>query len=116
MKDLAKRKCVPCEGGTPPLEKGTIARWLPQLRSGWKVSDDQKKLSKRFLFTDFKAAMVFLNDLARVAEEEQHHPDFTVHYNIVDVTLYTHAIGALSENDFILAAKIDTLRSARIAR
>jgi len=71
--------------------------------------DDHRKLTKQRRFADFKAAMVFVNRMAEVAEAEQHHPDFTVHYNIVDITIWTHSVGGLSENDFILAAKISTL-------
>jgi len=109
MEELAKRKCVPCEGGTPRLQKDRVDELLGQLQAGWKVTADVKKLERRFTFGDFKAAMVFINAMAEVAEQEQHHPDFGVHYNRVDVTLYTHAIDGLSDNDFILAAKIDKL-------
>jgi 4a-hydroxytetrahydrobiopterin dehydratase len=113
MVELAKRKCVPCEGGTPRLERARADELLAQLKPGWKVAPDGNRLEKRFVFRDFKAAIAFVDRMAALAEEEQHHPDFAVHYSIVDVTIYTHAIGGLSDNDFILAAKIDGLPAAR---
>jgi 4a-hydroxytetrahydrobiopterin dehydratase len=106
--ELTQKKCVPCEGGVPPLGPEEVARLLPQLKD-WQVLENNRKLSKRFLFDDFKQAMAFVNKIADLAESEGHHPDFTVHYSVVDVTLWTHAIGGLSDNDFILAAKIDHL-------
>jgi 4a-hydroxytetrahydrobiopterin dehydratase len=103
--DLTLKRCVPCEGGVPRLTGNEIAPLARQV-PGWKVEDD-RKLQRRFEFEDFVAAMKFVNILATLAESEQHHPDFAVHYSLVDVTIWTHAIGGLSENDFILAAKID---------
>jgi 4a-hydroxytetrahydrobiopterin dehydratase len=104
--DLTKRKCVPCEGNQPKLDADQVRELLGQL-SGWHARDD--KIHKSFTFKDFVAAMEFLNRVAEVAESEGHHPDFALHYNRVDFTIWTHAVGGLSENDFILAAKIETL-------
>ena len=101
--DLAKRKC---ENGRPKLGPGQVRELLGQL-SGWEAQGD--KLRKTFTFKDFVTAMEFLNRVAEIAESEQHHPDFTVHYNKVEFTIWTHDVGGLSENDFILAAKIDQL-------
>jgi 4a-hydroxytetrahydrobiopterin dehydratase len=105
MADLTQKKCVPCEGGVPPLRPEQVAEMLPQV-PGWQVTEDGRKLHRRFLFDDFVQAMAFVNKMAELAEAEAHHPDFAVHYSVVDVTIWTHAIGGLSENDFILAAKI----------
>lgn len=107
---LREKRCVPCEGGTPPLDDAAIGKLLGQV-SGWSTLPEagQLRLRKRFEFVDFLAAMAFVDKMAAVAEEEQHHPDFCVHYSRVDVTLWTHAVGGLSENDFILAAKIDAI-------
>jgi 4a-hydroxytetrahydrobiopterin dehydratase len=106
--DLAKRKCVPCEGGIPRLPREKIETLLGRLRGGWKPIERGRRLSKRFTFVDFAGALAFINEMGAIAESEHHHPDFCLHgYNVVDVTLYTHAIEGLSENDFILAAKID---------
>jgi 4a-hydroxytetrahydrobiopterin dehydratase len=110
MADLAKRKCVPCEGGTPRLARDRIESLLGRLRSGWKPTERGRRLNKRFTFPDFVAAITFIDRMAEIAEREQHHPDFCLHgYKLVDVTLSTHAIDGLSENDFILAAKIDKI-------
>jgi 4a-hydroxytetrahydrobiopterin dehydratase len=106
--DLPNMKCAPCEAGTPPLGPERIGAYLPHV-AGWQVVEDGRKITKRFKHGDFKAAMAFVNRMADLAEAEGHHPDITVRYNVVDVTTYTHSIGGLSENDFILAAKIDRL-------
>jgi 4a-hydroxytetrahydrobiopterin dehydratase len=116
---LTARRCVPCEGGTPPLDEESAGKLLGQL-SGWEKrtsggpsSKDapHPELHKTFRFDDFLAAMAFVDRMAALAEEEGHHPDFCVHYNQVDVTLWTHAVSGLSENDFILASKIDAILS-----
>jgi 4a-hydroxytetrahydrobiopterin dehydratase len=104
--DLAKRKCAPCEKGQPKLDAGQVRELIGQIK-GWDATGD--RLKKAFAFKDFVTAMEFLNRVAEVAESEQHHPDFSVHYNKVDFTIWTHDVGGLSENDFILAAKIDAL-------
>lgn len=102
-----QKKCQPCEGGVPRLEPGLIAEWLETLQ-GW-VERDQR-LRKSYGFRDFQSAMRFVNAMAELAEAEGHHPDFLVHdWNQVDVILWTHALGGLSTNDFILAAKLDAL-------
>ncbi len=103
---LRDRRCLPCEGGVPRLTATAVAALLPQV-PGWEARDD--RLHRQFRFRDFVTAMRFVNRMAEVAEAEGHHPDFTVHYRQVDVTIWTHAIGGLSENDFILAAKIAPL-------
>ncbi len=114
MNELTSKRCVPCEGGIPPATDEEIARLLPQV-SGWEVRELEintvrmKSLQKRMTFKDFRSAMAFLRKVEDLAEQEGHHPDFCVHYNKVDFTLYTHAIRGLHENDFILAAKINSL-------
>jgi 4a-hydroxytetrahydrobiopterin dehydratase len=106
--DLIKKHCVPCEAGTPKLDGVRIEEFLRQV-DRWQAMDD--RLLKTFKFQNFVKAMEFLNRVAALAEGEQHHPDFCVHYSRVDFTLWTHTVGGLSENDFILAAKIDALVS-----
>jgi len=103
---LRDKKCVPCEGGVDPLSKKETRRLLGEI-PGW--IERRKKLVKSRTFADFREAMAFVGRVADLAEAEGHHPDFCVHYNRVDLTVWTHAIGGLSENDFILAAKIDAL-------
>lgn len=106
---LRAKHCVPCEGGVPKLDAAQIALFAPEV-PGWSVRDE--KLYRTFTFKNFVEAMRFVNRIADVAEAEGHHPDFAVHYKEVQVTIWTHAIGGLSENDFILAAKIDPLEAA----
>ncbi len=90
----------------PRLDAAAVARLAPQVPS-WAVTDD--RLRRRFLFPSFADAMRFVNAMAAVAEAENHHPDFSVHYRQVDVEIWTHAVAGLTENDFVLAAKIDAL-------
>jgi 4a-hydroxytetrahydrobiopterin dehydratase len=104
---LAHRHCVPCEGGTPRLSEARARELLAEL-DGWRF--DGPRISRQLRFRDFPAALRFVNDVAAIAEREGHHPDLHVHdWNVVDVTLWTHAIEGLSENDFILASQIDLL-------
>jgi 4a-hydroxytetrahydrobiopterin dehydratase len=103
--ELTQQKCVPCEGDTPRLDAAEADALLSEL-PGWRLADAHKRLVRCFSFVDFRAAMSFVDRMAALAEAEGHHPDFCVRYSVVDVSLYTHAIGGLSRNDFILAAKI----------
>lgn len=102
--ELRNRRCVPCEGGVPPLSRTEQQEFLQQV-PGWRIGGD--KLLRTFVFETFVEAIAFVQRMADVAEAEGHHPDFCVHFRKVDVSLWTFAIGGLSENDFILAAKID---------
>jgi 4a-hydroxytetrahydrobiopterin dehydratase len=106
--ELIDKKCVPCEGGTPTLSQEESEKLLKQI-PGWTLKEN--KIYANYRFKDFKQAVDFINKMARVAEAEGHHPDFCVHYNKIDITLWTHAIGGLSENDFILAAKLNALKN-----
>jgi 4a-hydroxytetrahydrobiopterin dehydratase len=105
--DLTQKKCIPCEVGMPPLKTEAVAE-LAKSIPDWKVIDN-KKLLREFKFKDFKESMKFVIRVAKIAEEEGHHPDMYIFYNLVRLELSTHAIGGLSENDFILAAKVDAL-------
>jgi len=109
MSELSRKKCVPCEGGVLPLTKPRAEALLKELSEGWMLVDGASMLAKHFHFKDFKETMAFVNSVAALAEEEGHHPDMTVSYADVGIELMTHAIGGLSENDFILAAKIDEI-------
>lgn len=91
-----------------PLAISEVERLLNDVK-GWSASKDFKKISKQFVFKEFIDSIHFVNEAARIAEEEGHHPDLTINYNKVAVELSTHAIGGLSLNDFILAAKIDQI-------
>lgn len=108
---LTEKHCVPCEGGTPPFTPEQVAEYQRQLPEAWEVKDN-RKISKKFLFDDFKQAMAFVNRVADLAEEQGHHPDIYIYYSKVKLELWTHAIGGLSENDFIMAAKIEEIKDA----
>ncbi len=105
--DLTKKHCVPCEIGTQPFDLETINKLLP-VAPEWKL-EDTKIIKRGFRFKDFVEAMKFVNKVANIAESEGHHPDIFISYNYVRISLMTHNIGGLSENDFIMAAKINEL-------
>ena len=104
---LTEQKCMACEGGVIPFSKfetDILRKQIP----GWDISLDAKSISRRYSFNNFKEALVFVNKVGALAGSEGHHPDiYLKDYKFVDLTLSTHAIGGLSQNDFILAAKID---------
>jgi|SRR5678815_2320792 4a-hydroxytetrahydrobiopterin dehydratase len=107
--ELTHKRCVPCEGGVPAYSieeaKQQVAR-LP----GWKLTGDNQRIRREWIVKDFVAGIKFFEQVAKVAEEEQHHPDLHLAgYRNLAIEIWTHAIGGLSENDFILAAKIDQL-------
>lgn len=107
MNDLLKKKCIPCEaGGVEPFSQAQVEEYLKET-NGWALDEKALKISKEFKFKDFIGAINFVNNIAEIAEGEGHHPDIKINYNKVTLELSTHAIGGLSENDFILAAKID---------
>jgi 4a-hydroxytetrahydrobiopterin dehydratase len=104
--ELTTRKCKPCEGGVPKLPEDEIRTLLAQLHE-WSCRDGV--LVKSFAFRNYHETMAFVNATAWISHREDHHPDLTVGYNRCEVHYWTHAIGGLSENDFICAAKIDAL-------
>lgn len=105
--DLANKKCKPCEGGVPPLTAAQVQMLLKDL-NGWSQADG-KEISKTFKFKNYYETMAFVNAIAWISHREDHHPDLEVGYNKCTVRYSTHAIGGLSENDFICAAKIEAL-------
>ena len=110
MNDLLKKKCVQCENKEmKPLSRADAQDYLDEV-SNWALDESARKISKEFKFKDFIGAINFVQRVADVAEMEGHHPDIHIHYNKVLLELWTHAIGGLSENDFILAAKIDAYK------
>jgi 4a-hydroxytetrahydrobiopterin dehydratase len=108
--DLSDKKCKPCEGGVAPMTLDEITLELPKLVE-WHLSADHKSISRSFQFKNFYRTMAFVNAIAWIANQENHHPDLEVGYNYCHVKFTTHAIDGLSENDFICAAKIDRLES-----
>jgi 4a-hydroxytetrahydrobiopterin dehydratase len=117
MDDLTQKKCIPCEGYIAPLGPEDVQKYMEQIDTSWNVIQNPtqdnfpQKIDRLFTFNDFVEAIAFINKVADIAEVEGHHPDISIHYNKVTITLWTHAIKGLSENDFILAAKIDRLEN-----
>ncbi len=109
INDLARKRCVPCRGGVPPLKGPALTRLRHALGNDWKVVRSHH-LEKEFTFKDFKEALAFTNRVGRLAERQGHHPDLYLAWGRVKVTLWTHKIGGLTESDFVLAAKIEGLK------
>jgi 4a-hydroxytetrahydrobiopterin dehydratase len=104
---LSEKHCIPCEGGVPPLSSVVSKKYLKKLKKGWKI--EERKLEKKYKFKNFVESMGFANKVALVAQAEDHHPEMEISYKEVEIELWTHAAGGLTENDFIMAAKIDLL-------
>ena len=114
MDDLLKKKCVPCEGGVVPFDTSEIHKYQKKI-DGWDVIKDKKDiffLEKNFKFKNFKDSQKFVNNVGEISEEEGHHPEIIFGWGYAKVNITTHAIEGLSENDFILAAKIDKITNA----
>lgn len=111
--DLNKRKCIPCEDKSlKPFDRERAEEYMVDVK-GWVLDnkEDVLKISREFIFRDFVDALEFVNRVGDLAETEGHHPDILIHsWNKVLITLYTHSIGGLSENDYILAAKINDIK------
>jgi len=105
--ELHEKKCIPCESSGTPLSEDEAKRNLAQVTS-WKLNGN--KIERQFVFKDFKEAIKFVNKVADLAEQEGHHPDFHIHWNKVILELWTHSMNGLSENDFIVAAKVNKLK------
>ncbi|MFT5140856.1 MAG: 4a-hydroxytetrahydrobiopterin dehydratase [Rhodothermales bacterium] len=108
MKRLREQHCKPCEGGVSPLSVSRITLFLEQV-PGWQPSEDGKSIKRSFKFKGFFRTMSFVNALAWIANQQGHHPDFSVGYHYCEVQFTTHAIGGLSENDFICASRVNAL-------
>ncbi len=108
---LDKKHCLPCEGGVPPLTEKAIQPFLAQFTFPWRLDPDLKKISYDFHFKNYYQTMAFVNAVAWIANQENHHPDMEVGYNYCVVNYTTHAIKGLSENDFICAAKVNALEA-----
>ena len=110
MSDLLNKKCVPCEGGLSPFDISEIHLYQKKV-DGWDVKSEKKIffLEKNFKFKDFLKSQVFINKVGIISENEKHHPDITFGWGYAKIIITTHAIDGLSENDFILAAKIDQI-------
>jgi 4a-hydroxytetrahydrobiopterin dehydratase len=107
-KTLYQKKCIPCQGGIPPLNKDEIDILVKELNINWEIYKG-KELRKEYVFTTYKEAITFVNNVAELAEDEGHHPFIHINYKKVLIILFTHKISGLHENDFILASKCDLL-------
>lgn len=106
---LTQKHCVPCEGGVPPLTEAEENELIAET-TGWIIRrDETHRITREWTFKNFFASLQFVNRVGELAESEGHHPNITIHYNKVELELFTHAINGLSENDFILAAKINLI-------
>ena len=111
MSDLLNKKCVPCEGGVVPFDISEIHKYQKKV-DGWDITKDEKEiffLFKKFNFKNFLDSQKFINDVGKISEDEGHHPDITFGWGYAEIKITTHAIKGLSENDFILAFKIDQI-------
>ena len=111
MSDLTKKKCIPCEGGAIPFDISEIHKYQKKV-DGWDVLKNEKNiffLHKKFNFKNFLDSQDFVNKVGKISEDEGHHPDISFGWGYAEIKITTHAIEGLSENDFILAAKIDHL-------
>ena len=105
---INQKKCIPCQGGIPPLDLEEINKLIVKIDAKWQVKND-KELRREYVFDTYKEAINFVNNVADLAEEEGHHPFIHINYKKVIIILYTHKINGLHENDFILAAKCDVI-------
>ena len=106
MSDLAKKTCIPCKGGVPPLKGEKLDDLLEKLKNNWKIIKEHH-LEKEYSFKNFKEALDFTNKVGELAENQDHHPDIFLAWGKVKLTIWTHKIDGLTESDFIFAAKAD---------
>lgn len=109
---LRERHCRPCAKGTPPLDRSRAGALLDELHADWALTDDGRTIGRTFTFANYYETIAFVNALAWIVHGEDHHPDLEVGYNRCRVQFSTHSIGGLSDNDFICAARIDSLLPA----
>jgi len=107
--NLSEGKCLPCEGGVPPLTAEEVQTFAKQLHADWVIAEDNKSMTRKVKFKGFAKATMYVNALAWMAQQEMHHPDISFGYGYCNITYSTHDIDGLSENDFICAAKADAL-------
>lgn len=105
---LLNKTCTPCQGGVPPMSSVLASRLLSELGNGW-IINESSQLYKEYSFNNFIKAMKFANKIAEIAEKEAHHPDLSITWEKLTITIWTHKINGLTESDFILAAKIGTI-------
>ena len=107
-KELSKKQCIPCKGGVLPLKGGKLENIHKQLNGNWMIVDEHH-LEKEYIFSNFRQALAFTNQVGEIAEAEGHHPDIYLAWGKVKLMVWTHKIDGLTESDFIFAAKVDEL-------
>ncbi len=105
--ELSSKKCIPCEGGVDPINKDQALKLISKLDKGWRLSIDNRNITKDFKFKNHYEVISAINLIAWVSHKEDHHPEITFGYSNLSIKFFTYAIDGLSENDFICAAKID---------
>ncbi len=108
MTELTTKRCLPCEGGVAPLNTAKKQELLRELND-WQLQADDNEIYREFKFRNFHQTMAFVNAIAWISNQENHHPDLKIGYDYCNIAYSTHAIGGLSDNDFICAAKVDAL-------
>ncbi|MDA0781941.1 MAG: 4a-hydroxytetrahydrobiopterin dehydratase [Rickettsiales bacterium] len=106
---FSNKKCVPCEGGVKPLSQNEVKKLLSEIE-GWQTNAEFNSILKDIKFRNFEQALEFVNKVGKIAEEQNHHPDIKMGWGYCSITLQTHSIGGLHENDFIVAAKINEIK------
>lgn len=109
MEDLKSKKCIPCQGGTPPLPLEKIKTFKEMIHPDWELTHDNTRLMRKLKLHQMKAPMMLANQLASMADEQWHHPELHIGFNHLEIEIYTHKINNLVESDFIFAAKTDQL-------
>lgn len=109
MTELTQKHCKPCEGGTEPMDAAQIRDYQQQIHADWELGGDGTLIQREFKFRNYYHTTAFINAVAWIAHQQDHHPDISFGYNKASVVFTTHAIGGLSENDFICAARVDAL-------
>jgi 4a-hydroxytetrahydrobiopterin dehydratase len=109
MEELVGKHCIPCEGGTPPMDSASVQKLLKEVGGSWQINA-QGHIYKKYLFKNFMEPLDFINKIAVLAEQEGHHPNLAFSWGWCDVEIWTHKIGGLTESDFILAAKIEAIK------
>jgi len=110
MSEFAQRQCKPCEGGVEPMDKAQAENALGELANAWSLADDAQSITGEFEFKNYYQTQAFVNAVAWIAHCQDHHPDITFGYKNCSIMFTTHAIGGLSDNDFICAARVDQLQ------
>ena len=107
MDNLVEKKCIPCQGGVPPLEGEEVDKYYQQISSAWELNSDKNRLKRSVKFKNFCDPMAMANEIGKMADEQWHHPELSIGYGHLEIEVWTHKIDGLVESDFIFAAKCD---------